>query len=205
MGNFMSNIPHFFNKIIASGDGWFDFHNLYYNVVKDATEDRKYIFAEIGCWKGASTSFMAVEIANSEKDIDFYCIDTWKGSTEHRDRDNGAFDPMCFEQDGIFPIFMKNMEPVKDYIKPIQKSSLEASYDFPDDYFDFVFIDASHEYEHVKTDIENWFPKVKSGGVLAGHDYGWKGVVDALKEFAEVKSLTVYELPHDGPSWLIQK
>ncbi|RLI59813.1 MAG: hypothetical protein DRO67_09555, partial [Candidatus Asgardarchaeum californiense] len=36
---------------------------------------------------------------------------------------------------------------------------------------DFVFIDAAHDYESVKNDIAAWFPKVKVGGIIAGHDY----------------------------------
>jgi hypothetical protein len=198
----MSKIEHFCHKI----HGWFDFHNLYYNCVHGfAKEDRKYTFAEIGCWKGASTSFMAVEIANSNKDIDFYCIDTWKGSKEHTDPTNGGHEPMCLEPNGIFPLFMKNLEPVKDYIKPIQKTSKEACEEFPDDFFDFVFIDASHEYEDIKIDIDLWFPKVKKDGVLAGHDYGWLGVKRAVDEFVAANDLKFIELVHDGPSWLIEK
>jgi len=198
----MSKIEHFFYKI----HGWFDFHSLYYNAVNVfAKEDRKYNFAEIGCWKGASTSFMAVEIANSNKDIDFYCIDTWKGSAEHLDSTSGGYEPMCLEPKGIFLLFMKNLEPVKDYIKPIQKPSSEAVNEFSDEFFDFVFIDASHEYEDIKTDIELWFPKVKDGCVIAGHDYGWSGVKQAVDEFVKKNNLQFFELPTCGPSWLIRK
>jgi cephalosporin hydroxylase len=42
--------------------------------------------------------------------------------------------------------------------------------------FDMVFLDADHRYEHVLADIRAWWPLVKSGGILAGHDYvpdGW--------------------------------
>ena len=37
--------------------------------------------------------------------------------------------------------------------------------------FDFIFIDADHRYSQVKRDIENYYPKVSPGGILAGHDY----------------------------------
>ena len=49
---------------------------------------------------------------------------------------------------------------------------------------DFVFIDASHKYEMVKADIEAWYPKVKSGGILGGHDYctAEPGVMKAVDE-----------------------
>lgn len=196
-----TKINHFFQYI----DGWFDFHDLYYHMVQYAPSNKKSRFAEIGCWKGRSTSFLAVEIANSNKDIEFYCIDTWKGSKEHTDANSGGYEPMCLEPEGVFPLFMKNLEPVKDYIKPIQKTSKEASLGFSNEFFDFVFIDASHEYEDIKLDIDLWFPKVKKGGILSGHDYGWLGVKQAVDEFVVENNLSFTELLSDGPSWMVHK
>ena len=55
--------------------------------------------------------------------------------------------------------------------------------EFVDDLsLDFVYIDASHEYEDVKTDILSWVPKVKVGGLVAGHDIGCEGVKRAVDE-----------------------
>ena len=50
---------------------------------------------------------------------------------------------------------------------------------------DFCFIDADHAYESVSKDIDAWRPKVKRGGILAGHDYIHEpgfGVVQAVNE-----------------------
>lgn len=47
---------------------------------------------------------------------------------------------------------------------------------FPDGIFDFVYLDDDHSYEGVRDGIDMWFPLVKKGGILAGHDYvvdGW--------------------------------
>ena len=63
------------------------------------------------------------------------------------------------------------MKPVEKYYKSIRKNSIEAADQFEDESLDFVFIDASHEYEDVKKDIQIWLPKIKKGGILAGHDY----------------------------------
>ena len=119
-------------------------------------------FVEIGSWKGKSSAYMAVEIANSNKNIDFYCVDTWDGSIEHKN------DPKLNE---LYDTFNNNMEPLKKYYKAIRLPSTEAAKKFEDNSLDFVFIDASHTYEDVKADIIAWLPKVKGGGVLAGHDY----------------------------------
>jgi predicted O-methyltransferase YrrM len=54
---------------------------------------------------------------------------------------------------------------------------------FEDEYFELVFIDADHSEESVSRDIVVWLPKVKRGGVIAGHDYGsrnWPGVKRAV-------------------------
>ena len=59
-----------------------------------------------------------------------------------------------------------------------------AAATYPDQSLDFVFLDADHDYESVKADIAAWLPKVKPGGILAGHDYmcGWPGVDRAVAE-----------------------
>jgi spermidine synthase len=43
------------------------------------------------------------------------------------------------------------------------------------DGFDAVFIDGNHSYEYVKKDLENYWPKVKSGGIVALHDVNFEG------------------------------
>jgi hypothetical protein len=65
-----------------------------------------------------------------------------------------------------------------------QKKSLDAIHDFQKMRFDSVFIDASHHYADVACDIQCWMPLIKSGGIIAGHDY-WPrdpGVMDAVSE-----------------------
>jgi predicted O-methyltransferase YrrM len=61
---------------------------------------------------------------------------------------------------------------------------LEVVNQFEDESLDVVFIDLTHTYESVKQDIELWLPKVKKGGILAGHDYenDWPEVVKAVDE-----------------------
>ncbi len=61
---------------------------------------------------------------------------------------------------------------------PIKKYSHEAVKDFEDESCDIVFLDMDHIYEGIKLDIELWLPKVKRGGILAGHDYICEGYPD---------------------------
>jgi hypothetical protein len=79
--------------------------------------------------------------------------------------------------------------------------------------FDFVFIDANHKYEFVSQDMRLWWPHVKEGGYLFGHDYDlpnheW-GVKRAVNEFALEKGLDVGVYPPKNPQnfacWSIKK
>lgn len=57
--------------------------------------------------------------------------------------------------------------------------------DAPPSEFDFIFIDATHTYEELKLDIQRWWPKLRSGGVMAFHDYkhdNYPGVQQAVDE-----------------------
>jgi hypothetical protein len=72
--------------------------------------------------------------------------------------------------------------------------SVDASGHFPDAAVDFVFIDADHSYEGCKRDLEVWFPKIRPGGWICGHDYENTafpkfGVTRAVNEFVAARGL----------------
>ena len=69
---------------------------------------------------------------------------------------------------------------------------------------DFVYIDASHSYESVKEDMENYWTKVRKGGLLAGHDLPMYPVAKAVVEFATKNNLDVISKFKDG-EWIIIK
>ena len=66
-------------------------------------------------------------------------------------------------------------------IKASAEKALEL---FADAFFDIVYIDSIHTYETVARQITDWQPKLRDGGVLAGHDFSpsWPGVMRAVRE-----------------------
>ena len=98
----------------------------------------------------------------------------------------------------------KLLRKYKDKTEFIRKSSSEAIKDIPKN-IDFIYLDGSHEYEQVKKDIELYYPKVKKGGIIGGHDF-WastRGVCKAVIEFAEENNLDLYGEITDW--WIIKK
>jgi hypothetical protein len=83
----------------------------------------------------------------------------------------------------------------------IQKSSDDCTKIIPDN-LDFVYVDGDHSYEQVKKDIKNYYPKIRKGGILAGHDINQTGVFKAVSEFAVKNNLDVKV---DFQDWVIVK
>lgn len=139
---------HFYESI----QGQFDFQDIYEQAVQEAHDGSR--FVEVGSWLGRPAAFMAVEIANSGKKIDFYTVATDGASVRE------AFD--------------SNMERggVGGVVTPIEAPSVDAAAKFADGSLDFVFIDAPRDFVNVFADVRAWYPKVKPGGVIAGHDIG---------------------------------
>lgn len=86
----------------------------------------------------------------------------------------------------------------------IEKTSDEAATLFDDESMDFVFIDGLHTYEQVLQDCKNYYPKLKSGGYLIGHDYSRiQGVNTAVGEFADLVGKEIKTAKQD--LWYIVK
>ena len=72
----------------------------------------------------------------------------------------------------------------------------------------YIYIDAQQDYELVKSDIENYYPLLKKGGVMGGHDFynGFtkihSGVVNAVTQFSVSKNIQLFV---EQPDWWIYK
>lgn len=181
-------MEHFYKNL---GENWFNYHELYSEIVSAAVDDSH--FVEVGSWKGMSSAYMAVEIINSGKKIKFDCVDIWEYMDIQQDIPQGKYE-------NLYETFLKNISPVKDIISPIKSISWEAASLYEDESLDFIFIDAAHDYESVKKDLSAWYPKLKSTGTIAGHDYltSKNGVKRAVDEFFE-------KVEQNGPCWVYKK
>jgi Methyltransferase domain len=98
-------------------------------------------------------------------------------------------------------------------VHTVRKFSFDAAADFADCSLDFVYVDAVHDYEGALRDILDWWPKLKPGGILSGHDYfdqihvvGVFGVKSAADRFAAAVDRQVFTTnPADWRSFLIIK
>lgn len=167
-------MEHFYEDI---GQDWFTYPGLYRWAASRFGPTAH--FVEVGSWKGRSAAFLAVEIHNSGKRIRLDCVDTWLGAEEHY-RPGPFYEPLLESQDALYLEFIRNMSPVSHIVRPIRAHSHLAGQLYGDGSLDFVFLDADHSYEAVRLDIASWLPKVRPGGVLAGHDYGSRIGIDSV-------------------------
>lgn len=143
--------------------GWFNYEKLYSEIYEALPEGGQ--FLELGVFMGKSISYMAELVKNGTKNITVYAVDHFKGSDE----------PIHHEM-------LKNISLEDVYYANIQKAGLRniitkksdsegAAKYFLNDSLDAVFIDAGHTFDAVTKDLNLWFPKVRHGGIFAGHDY----------------------------------
>jgi hypothetical protein len=75
-----------------------------------------------------------------------------------------------FSQEVWDDFFLSAQKRLKGYpAKFLRMTSEEGSKTLPND-LDFVYLDGDHSAEAVLNDIRLWYPKVKVGGLLGGHD-----------------------------------
>lgn len=77
----------------------------------------------------------------------------------------------CWENQLRMIAAIAQLEPWWKKVQIVHMFSKEAATLFASNTLDFVYIDANHSYECVFEDLKLWYPKVKIGGVIAGHDY----------------------------------
>ena len=150
-------------------------------------------FAEIGCWHGITTRNIA-----SRTRATYYAVDHFEGSPELESQWGGPEEQ--------FRILLSNVHGLSN-VKIVPMKSVEAAKSLSDVGFDVVFIDAAHDYDSIKSDVESWAPLIKKTGLLCGHDYGWfvkNGARDGVTKYVN-ESLPTREIVRGTTIWYVKR
>ena len=150
--------------------------------------------AEIGVHRGDFSR----SLLDSIRGLTLYMIDAWSFNTYDHVYDTEESATKTKLNYYIYK-WIENYKSACDCMRAypghafvLRGMSLDIVKMFSDGFFDFVYIDAAHDYESVKKDIIAWTLKVKKGGYICGHDYGvFPGVKKAVDEIfpdAEIDS-----------------
>jgi predicted O-methyltransferase YrrM len=158
--------------------------------------------AEVGVFGGHTSEVLLRELP----ELSLWMVDPWRpyrGASEIGDQDATAF-----ERAMASAIWWTEFAGERRFV--LRESSPQAADRFADASLDFAFIDGNHLYESVCADLFAWWPKIRAGGLLAGHDFGvhrdatgqW-GVRRAVNEFVAATHRELLLGP-DG-TWCITK
>jgi predicted O-methyltransferase YrrM len=188
-------------EIIAEAEkiqGWMSHEELgcLYDLAKECLE-KESLAVEIGSWKGRSAYVLGH--ACREKGARLICIDTFCGCDSQRElyQESMKVGIEKFIEENI----AKNTAGLP--INFIAGNSIDVYKDIADGALAFCFIDGDHYNPGVKLDLDNYWPKVKAGGIFAGHDYS--------NEFPDVVSEVSQKFPDiiqkeiKNTIWLIRK
>lgn len=159
---------------------------------------------------GVREANYSVRLLEEWKGLLLHSIDPWKhfGKDEYVDVSNRQQST----QERNYQTSCSRLARFGDRSKVMRCTSEEAAPRFEDAQLSFVYIDAQHHYEAVKEDIALWRPKIRKGGVLAGHDYldgeiegaGRFGVRSAVDEFVAERGVKKLVITHERewPTWI---
>jgi beta-1,4-mannosyl-glycoprotein beta-1,4-N-acetylglucosaminyltransferase len=155
------------------------------------------VIVEIGSWHGRSARALADNCRGR-----VYCVDTWNGSQVEQ-ATNHASAKLRDGDHAFYEFLQNNWDKVQSgRLVPLRMSSKNASEFFKEKGIkaDMVFIDAGHEYEEVRDDIDAWKAVVSDGGLFCGHDItAWHGVglavAEKLSPFYVGEGTTIWHCP----------
>jgi len=159
----------------------------------------------IGCELGVFLCEYSDILIQSGKFNKFYLVDTFNGLVGSGDS-NGE-NIKSFDGNYLFELAKQKYND--NQLVSINKTdSITFLKSKPDKYFDFIYIDTVHTYDHLLSELEESLRVIKNGGLLCGHDYNvsiFPGVVNAVINFTKKYNLVYYTTSQEKlKSFIIQ-
>lgn len=144
---------------------------------------------------GVAFAQFSSRILSTWKGQELYMVDPWASYSGYQE----AHAHINFEEWYQAAVKLSQDDP---RAKVVRKYSVDASEDFKNGELDWIFIDGNHDYAHVLSDLDCWFPKVKIGGLVMGHDMysdhengAWCGVDKAVTRWCKERNIVFSVLP----------
>ena len=134
----------------------------------------KLVGLELGVARAETTTYLLENCPNIKT---YYCVDPWQPYQDW----NGPITQEVIS--AMKATALNNLSFFGKKVSLIEDYSNNAAKKIKDNSLDFVFIDGDHSYEAALFDMTTYWPKVKSGGLFAGHDAGMQNVDKALETF----------------------
>jgi len=176
-------------------------------ILKDKNRiDLAKLFHGRGVEVGVEQGIFSEQICLNAPVLKLYCVDAWKPYRAYRDHTSVG---------KLERFYWRTRKRLHKYgCRVIRETSVDAAKGFTDGSLDFVYIDANHAYEFVMKDLKIWWPKLKPGGIMAGHDYldlperkQFYDVIGAVNDFVKennIEDLTIFAA-EEHPSFMFKK
>lgn len=168
-------------------NGMCDFTEYYRAIAQWLPNPCKII--EVGVADGFSSIFLAEQLEDLGKSYELVMVDSLQYGGPNQ----------------LQEIIQNVVRSKCEGIRIVPMDSLNAATTCPDGWANFVFIDASHEYEKTKADILLWYRKVQDGGILAGHDATCPDVQRAINELIPRDMLQIVPTDKNFGVWACPK
>lgn len=110
---------------------------------------------------GVYRAWYSYRLCSANPSLTYYGIDTWAPISR---RDQARMDQH-------YQCAVERMAQFGERATLLRMASEQAATHFNDNSLDFVYLDADHSYDATLADLQRWVPKVRQGGIIAGHDY----------------------------------
>jgi hypothetical protein len=169
--------------------GWMDYENIYLDALEAAPGEGH--FVEVGVWQGKSLCFLAEAALAKGKNIRIDGVDPFRNYPKSKTGYPKHLRKLVTSNSWI-DLTASNLrsQGMLDYVNLIQAKSLEAANLYKPDSLDFVWLDGAHDYNSVIADINAWWPKIRIGGRLGGHDYKQPQVKRAVSDLSSMLGTT---------------
>ena len=152
---------------------------------------------------GVERGVFAQAILAKNQPADLWLVDAW---ADQPGTEWAATDPCAKGKQAANMAHVEHLFAGMANVHIMQAFSVAASAEFADGELDIVYIDADHH--RCAEDIAAWWPKVKAGGWLCGHDYAlteWIKVKPQVDTFVSTTGLRLHVTKEGWPTWAVRK